>query len=499
MSRLVIAGAYLVDPDLPLARADLLIEGDRIAAIGAGLAGPGDRIIRADGRFVMPGLINAHTHSGHTLARGLVDNLPLDRWMVYVSYGSGRSSPREAYVSAALGALELLRTGTTSLIDHASRVLPDDFDAQADAVMTAYRDVGIRAAVAPLYGDVDYYQTLPFHLLPDIGERPSLGKPLLTPDELLTALHRFLDRWTGQHPRLSCLLGPSAPERCTRDLLTGSVELARRYGIGLHSHLLEAKFQRMTFERAGQSTVEFLVRIGLAGPASSFAHGVWLDEWEIGLLAETGVTVVHNPISNLKLGSGIAPLQTMLAAGLNVALGGDGAAANDSQNMFEVMKQTALLHKLYGLPEQWPSAEVVLRLCLQGGARAVGRPVGSLRPGHLADLVILNRRTLFDAPKEQLLNQIVYGELGHSVETVLVGGQIVIERGRGVLVDEAALYAEANELARNLYADLSRRRAFAGQTEPLLRRLHAAVLTAPLSFERRLSEAWMKGDRRAGR
>jgi 5-methylthioadenosine/S-adenosylhomocysteine deaminase len=487
MSRLLITGGWLVDPDLPLRQADLLIDGDRIAGIGTGLSDSADRVIRATDKLIMPGFVNAHTHSGHTLARGLVDNLPLDLWMVYVSYGGGAGSPRETYVAAALGALELLRTGTTAIVDHAPRIHLDDFDTQVDALMAAYRDVGIRAAVAPLYSDVDYFRTLPVHLLADQSAWPSLGTPLPTVGDLVAALRRFLERYGGQHPRLSCLLGPSTPERCTRDLLEESVALAGHHGVGLHMHLLETKSQRMTLDHTGRSIVEDLVHIGLAGPGNSFAHGVWLSEREIALLAESRVAVVHCPISNLKLGSGVAPLQAMLAAGLSVALGGDGAAANDSQNMFEVMKQAALIHKLYGSPDRWPTADTVLRLCLHGGARVLGMPVGSLRPGYLADLVMLDRRRLFDTPKPHLLNQLVYGELGQSVDTVIVGGQVVIQQGRAVLVDEDALYAEANDLVRGLYRDLDRRRGIVAQAEAPLWGLHAAVLSTPVGFDRRLS------------
>jgi len=481
MARLAVAGGYLVDPGLPLERLDVLIEEGRIRDIGPGMARFADRVIPAEGSFVMPGLVNAHTHSAHTLARGLVDALPLDQWMLYMSYRSSPLTPRESYVAAAVTAVESLQTGTTTLLDHGPRVTLEGFDEHVEAVIQAYRDVGVRAAVAPLYSDIDYPQTLPLHLLPGGHVLPKGPAP--SANELLATARRFLERWHGRQDGLTCLLGPTAPERCTEELLRGSAELARELGVGVHSHLLEARYQRVVLEATGRPVIESLERLSVVGPGTSFAHGVWLTREDVVRLADAGAVLVHNPVSNLKLGSGVAPLREMLQAGLNVALGTDGAAANDSHSMFEVMKHAALIHRLSGPQHEWPTAEDALRLCLQGGARVLGLPLGSLRPGALADLVVLRPERLLRTTKTQLINELIFGDLGASVEMVVVGGEVVVQAGRVTTVDGDALYREAKILAQERADDLERRRPLVEDMVATLAGLDEAVRRTPVALE----------------
>ncbi len=488
MTTLLIRGATLIDLALPLERADLLIEGDRIARVEASLDVRAERVIEATGSYLIPGLIDAHSHSTQTFYRGFVDNLPLELWLPYIVFGSQPLTPRQVYVAAAVSAIELLKSGTTSVLDHGPPLIPDFFDAWVDAAMAGYRDVGMRAVVAPIYNNIDYFGTLYRDV--DTAQKMSRpGWPQQPVAELVGALSRFLERWhaNARHPRLSCMLGPGSPQGCTLELLEASVELARRYAVPLHTHLLEVKSQRLALERIyGESALAFLERIGFLGPTSSIAHGVWLTPDEIERLADTRTAVVHNAVSNLKLGSGVAPVQEMLAQGVPVALGGDGAACNDSLNMFDVVKTTALIHKLYGPHEQWLSAEQALSLCWAGGADVLRQEVGAIRPGFLADLVLLDGSRFYPAPKEQIINQLVYGDTKRAVRTVIVGGEVVVESGRVIRVDEEALWLEAREVAAGLYARLPERKARWLQWMPSLRGMLEEVYRREMPIQRRL-------------
>ncbi len=484
MAQTLVKGGYLLDTERPLERGDLLVEDGRIQQVGGEVQAPEAQVIDARGKIVMPGLVNAHTHSSQAIEKGLCDRLPLDSWMMLASYGGGDRplSPRELYVSAMVGAVEMLQTGTTSVLD-APFPPPACFDEGMDAIMQAYADIGMRATVAAHYADLDFLSSVPLGLLEneEVAARP----PRITVARAMEQAESFVGRWRNRSPRLQPMLAPSSLPRCSIELFEASADLARRLDVRLQTHLLSAKSQvPVGQKRYAGSTVKFLEGIGCLAPWASFAHAIWVDEEEIELMAGTGCVVVHNPVSNLKLGAGIAPVPAMLRAGVNVALGTDGGSSNDSQNMFETLKAAAVLHRIAGPPETWPGAEDSLRMCWLGGAKAIGQPVGRLEPGHRADLTLLNTRELFVAPKEQLLQQIVYSEMGSSVDTVLVDGNVVVREGRVVTVDTDALHQEAQELVSRIWSDLPKRLARFEEVRPMLERLERAVGALPLRFAR---------------
>jgi len=436
----------------------------------------------ATGRVVMPGLVNAHTHSNQSIEKGLCDALPLDAWMVVASYGGAGATlrPDDLYLSTMVGALEMLATGTTSVLD-CPRCDVRWFDEGMDRIMAAYDDVGMRATVAAQYSDLDFFGSLPMSL---IGEERPLPRRV-TVGEMLGRVEPFLERWTGRHPRLRPMLGPSSLPRCSVELFEASLALARKRDVPLHTHLLSAKSQvPVAHERYGGSTVEFLRRIGGLQPWTSFAHAIWLDDAEIPVLAASGAVVVHNPVSNLKLGAGIAPVPALLEAGVPVALGTDGASSNDSQNMFETLKAAAILQRPVLPQERWPTAMDALRMCWDGGARALGQRVGRLEPGYRADLVLLRTGELRLGPKEQVANQLVYAELGRSVETVLVDGEVVVRDGRVISVDAERLRADAQRLVDAIWGSLPEREARFAEVGPTLERLEREVRALPVGFTR---------------
>lgn len=478
----LIKGGHLFDTERPFEIGDLLIEEGAIARGGGRIDAPDATVIDATGRIVMPGLINAHTHSNQSIEKGLVDALPLDAWMVVASYGGAGATlhPDDLYLSTMVGAIEMLETGTTSVLD-CPRCDQRWFDDGMDRIMAAYADVGMRANVAAQYSDLDFFGSLPLAL---IGEARPDRRTGSVP-ELLGRIEPYLERWKGKHPRLVPMLGPSSLPRCSVELFEASVATARKHGVALHTHLLSAKSQvPIAKDRYGGSTVAFLERIGALEPWASFAHAIWLDDREIELLAASETTVVHNPVSNLKLGAGIAPVPAMLAAGVGVGLGTDGASSNDSQNMFETLKAAAIVQRPAVPRDRWPTAMQTLRMCWDGGARALQQPIGRLAPGHRADIAILRTGDLRVAPKEQVANQIVYGELGRSVDRVLVDGDVVVRDGRAVRVDAERMKRDAQRLIDGIWSSLAERERRFAEVRPMLERLEADVRALPVGFSR---------------
>src|ERR671931_142890 len=236
--------------------------------------------------------------------------------------------------------------------------------------------------------------------------------------------------------------------------------------------------------RPHTATVGFLERIGAIQPWTSFAHAIWLDDGEIARLGELGGTIVHNPVSNLKLGAGIAPVPAMRRAGVVVGLGTDGASSNDSQNMFETLKAAALVQRPLHPQSEWPTALDTLRMCWDGGARVLGQPLGRIARGFRADLVLLRPAALRIAPKEQIANQLVYAELGRSVDTVIVDGEVVMKERRVTTVDAPALLADAQRLVDAIWASLPARASRFAELAPTLERLEREVRAFPLTFRR---------------
>jgi cytosine/adenosine deaminase-related metal-dependent hydrolase len=307
----------------------------------------------------------------------------------------------------------------------------------------------------------------------------------LSVDDVLAPAASFVRRWQGRCALVQPYLCPSSLPRCSVELFEASVDAARALGCGLQTHLLSARSQvEVGTRRYGGSTVDFLDRVGALEPWASFAHAIWLSDEEVRTFADHAAVAVHNPVSNLKLGAGIAPVPALLAAGATVAIGSDGASSNDTQNMFETLKMSALVHRVAGPPATWPSAADALRMCWRGGAAVLREPVGRIAAGHRADLVVLAEHRFAPGPAPQLANQLVYAELGASVDTVVVGGKIVVRHGRMVSIDEDALWAEAREVIDRLWAGLPQRLRRFEELRPMLEELEAAVGAVPLAFAR---------------
>jgi cytosine/adenosine deaminase-related metal-dependent hydrolase len=432
---------------------DLVVAGDRIEAVrpGGGSAPAGYREVDARGRLVLPGLINAHLHSDENLFKGRYDNLPLELWMLftYPPLAYGPVPPRLAYLRTMIGAIEMLRGGVTAVGDDVSQ-FPSATPDVTDAIMQGYLDAGLRASVTVALSDKPWPDKLPRvrGLLPEDLLR-EFGPPEQVP-ALLAIYEHALTHWHGKAGRLRVGVSASAPERCSDALLLALADFARRHELTMTTHVLESRLQVVAGrEFFGHTLVERLDRLGLLSERLTIAHGIWMTEADISRLARSGATVAHNPVSNLRLGAGIAPLTRLLAAGVTVALGTDGSSSNDAQGVFEAMKAAVILQRVVDPGfERWPTARDALAMATAGGARALGlqEHTGILAPGRLADFVLLDLNTPSFVPLNNAVRQLVFAESGRAVDRVYVGGRLVVSGGRVISVDETAIYDELRVL-----------------------------------------------------
>jgi 5-methylthioadenosine/S-adenosylhomocysteine deaminase len=400
-------------------------------------------------------------------------------------------SPRDQYVSAAITAIEMLKTGCTSAYD-LFMALPSPTSAGVEAVVQAYVDVGMRAVLAPAVSDIVFHRTVPrlLDLLsPDL--RRTVESFRATPaDELLAMTEGAIRRWDGcASGRIRTAVSPTIPAQCTDGFLEGCARLMRQYGVGLHTHLAETKVQAVYgLQRWGTSTLTRLDEFGMVDGHFTGAHSVWLTDEDIRLLAERGGMVAHNPASNLRLGSGIAPIREMLDSGVTVGLGTDGSMSADNQCMFESMRFAGLVSRVRFPYEQqrWLSAEDVWRLATSGSARVLGAPseTGALVPGSKADLVLLREDSPFLRPLNRPVSSLAFAETGASVDTVLIDGKIVLRHGEVTGVNERALYAEAQDAAERVLSANQREWALAAEIEPYLREACSSAAATPFPVNR---------------
>lgn len=410
------------------------IRGERIVAVGP--AGELDRRYRArhrlqaDGRLVLPGLINAHTHAAMSLYRGVADDLDLEEWLhdYIFPLEAKLTTPESVYWGTKLAALEMIRGGITTFVDMYY------FE---DKVAEASAEAGLRVVAG---------ETILDFPSPDFK----------TPAEALRWTEDFINRWQG-HPLVIPAVAPHSAYTCSRETLQAAAELARRTGAPLLIHLAESKLTvDQGRKKYGQSPVAYLAELGLFDVPTLAAHCIWLDEQDQILLAEKGVGCAHNPTSNMKLASGVAPVIALRALGVAVGLGTDGAASNNDLNLFEEMDLAAKLQKLSsGDPKALPAADA-LALATVEGARALGleQEIGSLEVGKRADLIVVQRSAPHAIPFYDVYAQIVYTLKASDVVASVINGQVVLQDGRVLTLDEAALRQRVAEYARAVRAVL---------------------------------------------
>lgn len=449
MSRVLIQNAVTVvtqDAGLgEIRNGDVLVDGTLVAQVGAGLKAEADEVIDASGRVVVPGFVNTHHHLYQVLTRNLesVQDAKLFDWLRYLYNVWGYVTPEELHAAAHAGLSELLLTGCTTAADHhylcPACVVGDLFQAEVEAAAQA----GIR-----------------LHLT---RGSMSLGQSAggLPPDEvvqdqetILKDSQRVITRFHDSAPGSMCrvALAPCSPFSVTIDLMRETAALARKHHVRLHTHLAETKdeeeFCQKNFSKRPLALME---ELDWLGSDVWFAHCVHLNDDEIDLMAKTGTGVAHCPVSNLRLGSGIAPVPRMLDAGVSVGLAVDGSASNDSSNMLRELQTALLVHRVGTGVDAMP-ARRVLEMATVGGARVLGRDdIGTLAPGKVADLAMFDLRGVeYAGATHDPVSALLFCGPGARAELVMVNGEVVVRDKHLVRLDEQSVAERARKASTGL-------------------------------------------------
>ena len=436
------AGVITVDPDDTIhTPGGLAVQGDRIVAVGppdeilAHYPNPKKRI-DAPACYVFPGLIDTHTHLWQTLLKGLGDDMPLIAWIEALLLPTLPQLDEEAaYLGAVVGALEAARSGCTTTLDfmHAH---PNE--AVYDAIIRGFEEVGGSLVLGRALRD-------------RAPENAPVDPETLALGPQLDHCRRLFERYGPDR----VWLAPSTVWAMTEEGLRAVRRMADELGMRITIHMNEVRFDsEETLRRFGVRSLPYLDSIGFLGPDVLCAHGVWNDDEDIRLMAKHNCALSHCPISNMYLGSGIPRIVDMLEAGVRISLAADGAASNNSQDMIEVLKFSALLQKVARCDPTALTAPQVLRLATVGGADALGRDdLGYLAPGMQADFFLFDPRHPKSVPLHDPISTLVYTGSEHSVVTTVAAGRVVLENGRVTAVDEATMLDRVQEVA----VDLSRR------------------------------------------
>lgn len=403
----------------------IVIEDQFIAEVGEGEAPEADyeRVIDGSNKVVMPGFVNTHTHAAMTLLRGYADDLPLMEWLETKIWPlEARLTAEDVYWGTMLAIVEMLKSGTTAFAD-----MYFFMDETARAVSQS----GIRGILARGM----------------VGVGPENEQAIVESRELVHKWHRKADE------RITFMLGPHAPYTCPPEYLERVCELAGELGVGIHIHLAETMAEHNTImKQYGKRPVAYLEDLGLFSHKVLAAHCVHVNTEDIAILKKYGVGVAHNPESNMKLASGIAPVPEMLAAGIPVALGTDGVSSNNNLDMLQEMRSCALLHKVNSMNPTVLPAYQALEMATLNGARVLGidREFGQLKAGLKADMILVGLDEAHMIPRYDILANLVYSGQASDVKTVIINGNIVMENREIKTFDEKEVLEHARKTAARL-------------------------------------------------
>jgi cytosine/adenosine deaminase-related metal-dependent hydrolase len=422
----------------------------------------------------MPGLVNAHAHSPSNLLKGTWSRLPLEIWRQHIRAGWREYSDEAIYVSAQLGLAEMIRTGCTSVMDHFYTGSASPHMGALHAV-EAMADAGMRGALALTLSDRHYQSSVGIDPK-QLSESAREEVIQISRYERAESLDDFLEFAAAVRKRTDLvvpIVGPSAPHRCSDDLLLRCKDIARDLDTAIHIHVCETRAQFLQGRQLfGKTVVAHLDEIGFLSDRVSMAHCVWLTDDDVERVVRNGAVAIHNPASNGKLGSGRMRFDDMLRRGVRLGLATDGSGSNDTQNMFEAMRLAGLWHNRNDRDyKDWPSPQEILRVATSGGAHALGlgAKAGMIETGRFADLILLTTNSYHFAPLNNVINQIVYCENGVSITDVMIGGRWVLSGAKLLTIDEASLYARARGLRAEIDARVKEQFRKTAELEPALR------------------------------
>ena len=407
-------------------KGSLLIEDDKIVEITdkTGIH-QADEVIKGDKKVLIPGIVNTHTHLSMTLLRGLADDLPLDTWLNdYIWPFEANLTGEYCYAGALLACVEMIKSGTTTF---------NDMYFFMDHVAKAVDKTGLRGMLC--------------HGMIDLGDEEKRKAEL---KETMRIIKKCHDTAEG---RIKVAFGPHAPYTCSEELLKEVKEKSDKMDLKIHIHVSETEFEvQQVTEAHGSMPFEYLNEIGFLSDDVIAAHAVWLSNKEIDIIKDNGVSIVHNPASNMKLASGISPVSKLVDAGVNVSLGTDGAASNNNLDMIEEMKIAALLQKVNKMDSTALPAEKVFEMATIGGARALGLQdeIGAIEVGKKADLVLLDMKKPHLTPFRHPMSHIVYAANGGDVDTVICNGKILMRNKELKVIDETEVIKLAEDAAEDL-------------------------------------------------
>ena len=425
---ILIKNAFILDPNnFEDKKQSLLIKDDLIAEISDEIDESNiDKVIDAEGKILLPGLVNTHTHLSMTLFRGLADDLSLDSWL------NDHIWPMEAnlngdycYIGALLGAVELIKSGTTTF---------SDMYFYMEDVARAVEDAGIRAVLS--YGMIDF------------GIEEKREAEIKENMALFNACNGMADG------RIKVFFGPHSPYTASEELLVKVRELADENGMGIHIHVSETQKEiNDSLDERGLRPFEYLEKIGFLGPDVVAAHCVWLSDNEIEIIKKHGVKVSHNPCSNMKLASGIAPVSKLIENGICVSIGTDGASSNNNLDLIEELKTASLLQKVSTLDPKVLDSNESIRMATIKGAEALGLDdeIGTIEVGKKADIILIDTAAANMTPdSSSLSSNVVYSANGSNVDTTICNGKILMENKKLTTLDEEEIYAKARQAIKEL-------------------------------------------------
>ena len=408
---------------------DLLIDGNKIKRIGKNLIDKENlnekdlKTIDGKNKMAIPGLVNTHTHIPMTLFRGVADDLPLMEWLNdYIWKMEAKLNEDIVYAGALLGCIEMIKSGTTTF---------NDMYFYLDGIIKAVKETGIRSFLA--YGMIDLF------------DEEKREKELKTSEETIKQIKKLNDQ------RINPVLGPHAPYTCSKELLIETHNMAKEYDVPIHIHMNETLDEIKTIkEKTGMRPFEYLNSFGFFDDVKVIsAHCVHLSEDELNIIKNKNIAVSHNPISNLKLASGIAPIPKLMENDILITLGTDGCGSNNNLNLFEEIKTASLIHKGISLNPTVVNANESFNFATKNGAHALGLNAGKLVEGALADIVLVDLDRPYLIPKENMHSHLVYSFNGN-VDIVIIDGNIVLNDGKMVNIDEKKVY----EMAEKAYSKL---------------------------------------------